>query len=235
MIRCSHSRNPAARASVGFLPYACLILHSGLIMDRKLIIFDFDGTLADTLPVFLRIFDEAAEKYGFQPFNRDPELRHLDARQLMAMHGIPLWKVPMVAHFMRERMAHKIPEISLFPGVEQVLRELKSRGVTLTIVSSNSLGNVKQTLGPDIAGLFSRFECGASLFGKLPKIRKVLAATGIACADTLLIGDEIRDAKVAAEAGMDFGAVAWGYNHVDVLIAQRPARVYREVVELVSA
>ncbi len=200
----------------------------------QLIIFDFDGTLADTMPLFLRLFDEAADKYGFKrvDLSRGGELRGMDARQIMAMHDIPKWKVPLIARFMRSRMAERMDEIRLFDGVPEALRALHARGVVLSVVSSNSTGNVKAALGPEHTALFSHFECGASLFGKLPKIRKVLAAAGVAAADTLLVGDELRDARVAAEADIPFGAVAWGYNDVDALIAEKPARVFHEVAEL---
>jgi phosphoglycolate phosphatase len=203
-------------------------------MTPKLIIFDFDGTLANTFPTFARVFDQAADKYGFRRLDRDNyvALRGYDARQMMAHHGIPLWKVPAITRFMRAGLADDIGDIALFDGMEQVLRTLKAQGVVLTIVTSNSLVNVQRILGPQNSALFDQIECGASLFGKLPKVRKVLAATGIARQDTLLIGDEIRDAKVSAEAGVGFGAVAWGFNHVDALIAQKPQRVFRQVAEL---
>ncbi|MES2347136.1 MAG: HAD hydrolase-like protein [Pseudomonadota bacterium] len=203
-------------------------------MNRKLIIFDFDGTLADTLPVFVNVFDQAADKYGFRRMDRSrqQELRNLDARQMMAIHEIPLWKVPAIATFMRSAMGRSLADIRLFDGMEDVLRALKAQGLMLAIVSSNSRSNVVAVLGPELAGLFTRFECGASLFGKLPKIRKVLAAAGVAREQTMLIGDEIRDARVSAEAGIDFGAVAWGFNHVEALIAEQPAQVFRQVAEL---
>jgi phosphoglycolate phosphatase len=205
-------------------------------LNRKLIIFDFDGTLADTLPLFLQLLDQAADKYGFKRMDRSRQqaLRHLDARQMMALHGVPLWKVPAIAHFMRSSMARRLEEVGLFPGMDDVLRELKARGVTLTIVSSNSRSNVIRILGPQLAALFSHFACGAALFGKLPKIRKVLDATAIPREQAILIGDEIRDARVAAEAGMDFGAVVWGYNHVDALLNERPAQVFYKVDQLLS-
>lgn len=113
---------------------------------RQLIIFDFDGTLADTLPVFVDVFDQAADKYGFRRLDRNRQ------------------------HALRQ----------------------------------------------------------------LPKIRKVLAATGVAREHTLLVGDEIRDAKVSAEAGIDFGAVAWGFNHIEALLAEQPAHVFRQVDELLA-
>jgi phosphoglycolate phosphatase len=206
-------------------------------LNRKLIIFDFDGTLADTLPVFLQVFDDAADKYGFKRFDpsRRQALRDLDARQLMALHQVPLWKLPAIANFMRASMGRNIDGIRLFGGMEEALRTLKAQGVQLTIVSSNSRSNVLTILGPEISALFSQFECGASLFGKLPKIRKVLATTGVPREDVMLIGDEIRDARVSAEAGIAFGAVAWGFNNVDVLIAEQPQQVFRQVADLLEA
>ncbi|HWW70744.1 MAG TPA: HAD hydrolase-like protein [Duganella sp.] len=203
-------------------------------MRRKLIVFDFDGTLADTFPSFVRVFDRAADEYGFKRLDRERQgaLRGLDARQIMAHHDIPLWKVPAIARFMRAGMADDIVNIKLFAGVDQALRDLHAQGVVLTIVTSNSPGNVRAVLGPELLALFSHVECGASLFGKAAKVRKVLAATGIAPEHAMLIGDEIRDAKAAADAGVDFGAVAWGFNHGDALIACRPRQLFRQVAEL---
>ena len=200
-------------------------------MSSKLIIFDFDGTLADTFPSFVRVFDQAADKYGVKRLDRERQdvLRGLDARQIMAHHEIPLWKVPAIARFMRVRMADDIANIKLFTGIDRVLRALHAQGVALTVVTSNSPANVRAILGPELLALFSHVECGASLFGKPSKIRKVLAAGGIAREHAMLIGDEIRDAKAAADVGIGFGAVAWGFNHVDALAAQHPQRIFRHV------
>jgi phosphoglycolate phosphatase len=203
-------------------------------MSSKLIIFDFDGTLADTFPSFVRVFDQAADKYGFKRLDREHQgvLRGLDAREIMAHHEVPLWKVPAIARFMRARMADDIANIKLFAGIDRVLRDLHAQGVVLTIVTSNSPANVRAILGPELLALFSHVECGAALFGKPSKIRKVLAATGVAPEHAMLIGDEIRDAKAAADVGIDFAAVAWGFNDVDALIAQRPHQVFRDVADM---
>jgi len=203
-------------------------------MPYKLIIFDFDGTLADTFPSFVRVFDQAADRYGFKRLDRDHQgmLRGMDARQIMAHHDVPLWKVPAIARFMRAAMAADIANITPFAGIERVLRALHAQGVVLTIVTSNSQANVRAILGPDLLALFSHVECGAALFGKPAKVRKVLAATAIAGEHTMLIGDEIRDAKAAADADIDFGAVAWGFNHVDALAARHPRRIFRRVDDL---
>lgn len=204
--------------------------------STQLIIFDFDGTLADTMPVFLRLFDEAADQYGFRRVqdNGLEAMRGLDARQIMALHEVPLWKVPMIAAFMRRRMADVVEQIRLFPGMAEALSELHRRGTVLAIVSSNSRQNVEAVLGPGLTRLFRHVECGTSLFGKRSRLRKVLAAAAVAPQAALLVGDEIRDAEAARGAGIGFAAVAWGYNHADALIAQHPARLFRQVAELLQ-
>lgn len=203
-------------------------------MERKLIIFDFDGTLADTLPWFLNAIDQAAEKYRFKRLDRHnlPALRGLDARQMMALHQIPFWKLPAIARYMRGLMAQDIAGIALFGGVAGVLQALHARGAVLAIVSSNSRQNIEAVLGPQLAALFSHYQCGAALFGKLSKVRKVLAESGIARAQAIMVGDELRDAQVAREGGIAFGAVAWGYNHIDTMRAHGVEEVFLDVAAM---
>lgn len=203
-------------------------------MQRKLIIFDFDGTLADTFLCFVQAFDAAADKYGFQRLDRDSRelLRRLDAHQIMAHHQIPFWKVPAIARHMRSAIERDIAGIALFPGIAAALRALAERGAVLAIVTSNSRANVQQVLGPENAALFSHCQYGASLFGKPAKLRKVLLQSGIGADAAILVGDEIRDARAAAEVGMAFGAVGWGFNHIDALRAQGAAELFSHADEL---
>jgi len=199
-----------------------------------LIIFDFDGTLADTLPWFAAAFNEVADKYRFRRLESGHQhaLRGLDVRQIMARQRIAFWKLPLIARHMRARMARDIAGIALFPGIVAALRELAGRGVRLALVTSNSRANVQQVLGPDVAALFCDGQYGASVFGKLAKVRKVIANSGVAPEEVLMIGDEIRDAHAARDAGIAFGAVAWGYNHVEALIDQGSQEVFLKVGDL---
>lgn len=190
-------------------------------MKPRLLIFDFDGTLADTFPVLTDAFDGAAQRYRFRPLdrgNRDA-LRAMDARAVMRHHGIAAWKLPLVARHMRLAVRRDIARIRLFDGVPAALRALADAGIALALVTSNARANVLAVLGPANAALFARLECGVSLFGKPAKINQVLLRCGVPAGAAMLIGDELRDAEAAARAGVRFGAVAWGFNHVDILAA----------------
>ena len=61
--------------------------------------------------------------------------------------------------------------------------------------------------------MVARYDCSSSMFGKAPKLRRTLQAMGTSPVDSIYIGDEVRD----GEAGLPFGAVAWGYTHPDTL------------------
>lgn len=194
-------------------------------MTYRLALFDFDGTLADSFPFFLSVFNTIADRHGFRRIDvaRADELRHLGVRQMMDRVGLPAWKLPLASNTFMAMMRDSAHAIPLFDGVADALRDLHGRGVVLTVVSSNSEHNVRAVLGPELAGLVRRFDCGMSVFGKASRIRAVLKACGVAPADALYIGDQATDAEAARKAGVAFGAVHWGYATIDALRAQHCA------------
>jgi phosphoglycolate phosphatase len=203
-------------------------------MDYRLAIFDFDGTLADSFPWFLRVVNEAAAVYRFRRIAPDEaeSLRGLHAREIIARLAIPGWKVPLVARWMRRRMAADIGDIALFPGIGAMLRRLADAGMEIAIVSSNSPANIRRVLGPENAALVRSFAGGASLFGKGRKLRRVLRERGFAATQAIAIGDEIRDLQAARAEGIAFGAVAWGYTTAGALAAHHPEEMFTRVEEI---
>src|SRR5215204_798138 len=99
--------------------------------------------------------------------------------------GVPAWKLPLIARHMRSLSARDIDELQLFNGIDTVLRSLSKAGLVLAVVSSNSEENVRRLLGPGLAELIGHFACGASLFGKAAKLRKVLKASGVSPAEVI--------------------------------------------------
>ena len=151
----------------------------------------------------------------------------MDARALMRHLGIPAWKMPFIANHMRKRKSRELDQTRLFDGVDRMLRRLSDADIALALVSSNSEANVRAILGADNASLIRYYECGASLFGKASRFRKVLRRSGTPARDAICIGDEIRDFEAARKEGIAFGAVTWGYTTAEALIARSPAIVFR--------
>ena len=199
----------------------------------KLAIFDLDGTLSDSMPWFRGVVNLFADKYGFRRVeDGDVEmLREKSSREIIAWLGVPFWRMPVIASDMRRRKGLEIDSIPLFGGVGPMLEELSRAGVVLAMVSSDSESNVRRALGGH-AALFSQFACGAAMFGKAAKFRKVLKRTGIAAADAIAIGDEVRDGEAAAQAGIDFGAVSWGYARGEALERLAPALRFDSVADI---
>lgn len=206
-------------------------------MKYDIAAFDFDGTLADTMPWFNSILNTVADKYGFRKIDaaeRD-QLRHRDASEILKFLGIPLWKLPAIMAHVRTLMQEIDPSVHLFDGIPDALARLKAGGLRLAVVSSNSLENVQRVLGPDTAALFDDYECGTDLFGKAAKIDRLLQRHGTPPERFLLVGDEMRDIDAARKAGVRVGSVAWGYNHVDALRDRGPDELFMQVAELPAA
>ncbi|CAB3633946.1 HAD hydrolase-like protein [Achromobacter sp. SIMBA_011] len=206
-------------------------------MKYDIAAFDFDGTLADTMPWFNSILNTVADKYGFRKIDaaeRD-QLRHRDAGEILKFLGIPLWKLPAIMAHVRTLMQEIDPSVRLFDGVPDALARLKAGGLRLAVVSSNSLENVQRVLGPETAALFDDYECGTDLFGKAAKIERLLQRHDTPPERFLLVGDEMRDIDAARKAGVRVGSVAWGYNHVDALRDRGPDELFMQVAELPAA
>lgn len=199
-----------------------------------LAIFDFDGTLGDTLDWMLDTSDALAEKFGYRKIDRSQldQLRHLSAREMMKVQKLPALKLPAIAAHFQKLMTADAARIAMFEGVPEMLRALHAAGVRLAVVSSNSEENVRIVLGPELCGLIELFDCGASMFGKARKFRKVLRRLGVAPDAAISIGDEARDIDAAREVGMATGAVCWGYSAPAALKACGPDRLFESVSDI---
>lgn len=180
----------------------------------RLVLFDFDGTLADSFAFFAGVFDAVARRHGFAPLAAAdlPALRRMPVAAALAHIGIPRWKLPAVARDLVARMREDGQGVRLFDGIGAALDGLASRGLALGVVSSNARDNVLRTLGPRHAAQFRYIECGMSVFGKAPRIRRILRQAGCAPREALFVGDTESDLEAARAAGVPFGAVAWGYG-----------------------
>jgi phosphoglycolate phosphatase len=202
-------------------------------MKYRLAIFDLDGTLADSLPWFLRIANTVADKHGFRRIETHEieSLRGKGSREIVRHFQVPMWRMPLIARDVRRMKAASLDGISLFAGVDGMLESLSAKGVVRAMVSSDSEDNVRRSLGTH-ARAISHFACGASLFGKAAKFRRVVRRAGIPPARAIAIGDEVRDIEAARAAGVACGAVTWGYAAAETLRALEPDLMFERMEDI---
>lgn len=202
-------------------------------MKYPLVIFDFDGTLADSFPFFLQAQRTLAQRHGFQAVDeaRVEALRRLGTREVMREMQCPAWKLPIVAADFIRTM-RDAPPVPLFPGIAQALLQLRDGGVRLGILTSNSIENVRRVLGEELAEAIELFDGGAHMLGKHRRLTRLLERAGGTRERAIYVGDQLSDGEAARRAGMAFGAVGWGYAHADALRAARPEEFFETVAEL---
>jgi phosphoglycolate phosphatase len=145
------------------------------------------------------------------------------------MYNIPLWKLPLMTRESQRLLCNNIESISLFEGIDRVIREIAGRGIKLAVVSSNALHNITTVLGEELCRLFSIYECQSGLLGKAPRLRKALRLAGVKPGEALSIGDEIRDIEAARKAGIPCAAVTWGFADSDALAGYQPNHLVNQV------
>jgi len=202
----------------------------------KLLIFDFDGTIADTFDAGVTILNKLADEFGFRALHPKELERARDMRtsQLMKFLGIPARKMSRIARRGSEELHACIHSIQPLPGMPEALRELQALGFSLGIITSNTELNVQIFLRSHELELFDFVRCSSKLLGKARMIRSVIRRQHVRAADILFVGDETRDIEAAKKAGIRIAAVTWGYNSRRSLESMKPDFVFENPSELVA-
>lgn len=194
-------------------------------LNGATIAFDLDGTLVDTAPDLVGALNTILAQEALPPLPFD-EVRLMvgrGARALLergfAAAGAPLGldRAPtLVERFIAVYLDRIADESAPFPGVVEVLTELKADGARL-VVCTNKLTNLSVAL-LDAVGLTPHFDAviGADL-APAPKpdgrhVAAAIAAVGGDLARAVMVGDSINDALGARNAGVPGLLVSFGYT-----------------------
>jgi len=202
-----------------------------------LILFDFDGVLANTLGDLLQFGQEVCDELGVQHIATPDDLDSLEIMSF-ATYGRQL-EVPeyLVDKFVRrclEKFGEKKSPPDIFKGLDEVVRKLSARN-TVGIITGNSSENVKAFLVEHRLDGFIRVIFGVDSPGS--KARKIslaqsqLAAEGEA---VIMVGDSVSDIHAAREASVKSIVVSWGHQSAETLIRAKPDTIVYSPHELLE-
>jgi phosphoglycolate phosphatase-like HAD superfamily hydrolase len=201
----------------------------------KAVIFDFDGTLADTFRVGLDIFYKLTKR-GKIPKGEMDRLRGMNFRHAVGELKIPVWKAPVLLFRGRRELRRRIGEVELFYGVPELIQQLSEQGYELHIISLNSSRNIRKLLEMHgLDGYFTSIRGNVRFWGKASVAKSLLNRYGHDNSDAVYIGDEIRDVHAARAAHIKVIAVTWGYNNVHVLHESKPDKIVFDPSEVPAA
>jgi phosphoglycolate phosphatase len=201
-------------------------------MSAKAVIFDLDGTLADSIPLVIEIVNDL--KVVNRELTRDDyeKAKNLSVKAILKEFNIPVWRAPEILVKGRAALTQRINEVPFFEGMDSVLRQL-AKSHRLFVMSSNSLENVQKFLEiHGIEGSFEEIYGGVGIFSKPKMLRRIVKEHGLEKTDTYYIGDEIRDVEAARKARLKSVAVTWGFNGEKILREHVPDHIVHTPKEL---
>lgn len=205
-------------------------------MKYKYILFDFDGTIADTEDVNFDIFQQLASKYKLRQVEKEelPFLKKMSASQIMKDLNVKAYRLPLMLRQGKKILKENIVNIKFCQeNTVEVLKELRSQGLKIGIITTNSKTNVSKFLDYNDAKIFD-FIYSASMFGKERKFKKIMKKNNLTPRDILYVGDEIRDIDSAHKCNIDVASVSWGYNDRESLLENNPNYIVDEINELLE-
>lgn len=202
----------------------------------KLVVFDFDGTIADTGALSVEIFQEMSRKHGIPVLSAEEieEMRKLPIRKRLKLVSVPLRKVPKLMKESWGMMKEKIGSTQPFDGIVDVLNRIQGK-VPMVILSSNHADNIHTFLSVHDLNAFDDIIGAAKLFGKEKPLRKLLKTYGLKPSEVLYVGDEIRDIVSTQKLGIPITSVSWGFDAKEALALAEPTILCDTPTELQDA
>lgn len=202
-------------------------------MNIRAVIFDFDGTLADTLPLCIRAFRSAIEPHLGRPVSDSEIIATFGpAEQGTIKQLIPHAYDEGVSTYLTYYEQHHAEYPTLFPGIQSLLDQLQMNGTQLALVTGKGEGSAAVSLRfYQLTAYFSAFGYGdLETTSKTRNINRIVADWALPPGEVLYVGDAPSDIVACRQAGVPIAAAAWASTaEPDVLASMQPDALFTSV------
>lgn len=205
-------------------------------MNKFYLIFDFDGTVADTFNLILNISNRLADEFHYKKIlpHDVAFLKDHTLEEVIQHLKVPVVKIPFILNRARRELYKDIVSIKPIDGLKLILDEFKKTSIPMGIITTNSTKNVHKFIEYNDLDVFDFIHSSSKIFGKNTALKKLSKRKNIPIEKMIYIGDETRDIAAAKKAGVKTIAVSWGYNSEKALLKQKPDFLIKDPKELVS-
>ena len=205
--------------------------------NKSLIIFDWDGTLMDSVGLIVDAMRYAAEKHGLTVTDEATKsiigIALVDAFPLLFPNDSDKYD-ELLATYSEYYVKH-CDNDKLFEGIKELIQDLHAQGKTLAIATGKKRKGLQRVLpNSGIQAFFTVTKTADETAGKPNPLmlEQILVETGTRIEDAVFIGDSIHDIRMANAIQMDSIAVSYGCEKADVLAKEQPTRLVATINEL---
>ncbi len=191
---------------------------------KPFLLFDFDGTIADSFHLGIKIANRLAPSYGLSQFTDEDfkRFRSLPMHKVLKELKIPFYKIPGAIKLALSEYHHLLSELEPCTGVMDMLKNLKDMLIPMALLSSNNHENLAYFLQRYGIDTFEWVEGTSGILKKANRISKQLKRHGLKPSEVIYVGDEVRDIEAARKCGIRVIAVTWGFQTTELLCSHKP-------------
>jgi phosphoglycolate phosphatase len=202
--------------------------------NKPIIIFDFDGTLANSVGLMIDLYNEHAVEFNYQPvaLSEFPTLRRMGYRKALKSKGIKYRVLPKMAKIIASQMHGRMNEVKPYDGIIRTLEELMSEGYSIGVLTSNQASLVKDFLKVHKFPEFDFVVSEKTIFGKDKALKRIIHRYDLSREQIVYVGDEPRDVQASLKAGVSVVAVTWGLGGKEGFDSVTPTAIVNSPKEL---
>lgn len=210
---------------------------------KKIVIFDLDGTLLNTIADLATATNQALQHFGYPTHSIEAYrffvgngINKLFERALPETERTEANVLRIRSQFIPYYNVHNADFSTPYPGIPEVLHTLQSHSILLAVASNKYQSATEKLIAHYFPTL--RFEKVLGQREGIPVkpdptiVNDILQATGLSATDALYVGDSGVDMQTALHAGVDAVGVTWGFRPRTEIEAFQPMAIINRAEEL---